>query len=380
MRLTSASSRARVNGDSVIMVGPCPPPVHGAAVAFAAVQSLVKASGAKIHHFNVAPHPSARGMRYHADRARRYLSAIYKILRTESLVYLSLSGGLGQLYDIILAGISRFLGRRIFIHHHSYAYINRRSLLFRALLVSAGKHVSHITLCECMRSSLLEMYRIEQPIYVVPNTFCIDIPPTAHTRTRLHNVGFLSNLTSEKGIDVFLGAMSILIAEGMDINAYIAGPANDDRILHQLDQLTRSTSRINWLGPIYGNDKASFLSSLDAFVFPTRYRNEAQPLVLCEAAAFGVPIVASDRGCIGDLVRSTGGTLLPPDVTASQLADELRAWATSATEFKARALAASQYRAGMHSSATRSAQLIVQLLSANEPVETTDLLEARTQN
>jgi len=54
----------------------------------------------------------------------------------------------------------------------------------------------------------------------------------------------------------------------------------------------------------------AFLASLDAFVFPTTYTHEAEPLVVLEALSAGVPIAAFGRGCIGRMVPSSAGLVV----------------------------------------------------------------------
>ena len=51
---------------------------------------------------------------------------------------------------------------------------------------------------------------------------------------------------------------------------------------------------------------------MDAFVFPTKYNNEAEPLVVWEALAAGIPVIAYDRGCIQRQV-ALAGKIIPKE-------------------------------------------------------------------
>jgi glycosyltransferase involved in cell wall biosynthesis len=47
-----------------------------------------------------------------------------------------------------------------------------------------------------------------------------------------------------------------------------------------------------------------FLAQVDVFLFPSRYRHEAQPLVILEAQAAGARVVATNVGCVSSMLRS----------------------------------------------------------------------------
>jgi glycosyltransferase involved in cell wall biosynthesis len=77
----------------------------------------------------------------------------------------------------------------------------------------------------------------------------------------------------------------------------------DGEIRRALEACARDfPENFEWLGPVDSETRDGLLSGADLFLFPTRYANEAQPLVLIEALEAGVPVLANDRGCIGDML------------------------------------------------------------------------------
>jgi glycosyltransferase involved in cell wall biosynthesis len=95
-----------------------------------------------------------------------------------------------------------------------------------------------------------------------------------------------------------------------------------------LEQLAGSLGlerRVIFAGGQPHEELAKYIAAGDAFLFPTQ-RAEAAPVVLPQAMACGVPVIASEIGGIPEVVgRSlTNGVLVPPgDVPA--LADAMRA-------------------------------------------------------
>src|SRR5205807_1403401 len=83
-----------------------------------------------------------------------------------------------------------------------------------------------------------------------------------------------------------------------------------------------------FLGEVRGDDKADLLAAADLLVFPSRPlpdgRDEGAPVVLREALAAGLPIVATVAGDAAELLAETGaGIVVPPSAPA--LAAALRA-------------------------------------------------------
>jgi glycosyltransferase involved in cell wall biosynthesis len=115
-------------------------------------------------------------------------------------------------------------------------------------------------------------------------------------------IGYMSNITFDKGIDTFLDLMEQLKERGSALRAKIAGPFGDSATEQYVMSRIGDLDSIEYVGPVYGEAKERFLSSLDFFVFPTRYKNEAQPMVIYEAKLKGLPVAVSDRGSLGEMV------------------------------------------------------------------------------
>jgi glycosyltransferase involved in cell wall biosynthesis len=103
--------------------------------------------------------------------------------------------------------------------------------------------------------------------------------------------------------------------------------AEDRRLIEAA--VTRYGSRVTYAGPLSVSEVPGFLAGLDLFLFPSRYRHEAEPLVVLEAAREGVPTLAYPVGGLPEVLAATGGTCVPADSSfvdaVGQAVGELRA-------------------------------------------------------
>jgi glycosyltransferase involved in cell wall biosynthesis len=125
-------------------------------------------------------------------------------------------------------------------------------------------------------------------------------------------IGYLSNVTFDKGIREYFGTLKRLWDLGYDVRGLIAGPAASEEVRQYIEMAVReSNGRASWLGAVHGEAKFVFLRRLAVFLFPTDYVNEAQPNVLFEALQFGIPTVSTRRGCIGEDLEGDGVLAVP---------------------------------------------------------------------
>lgn len=285
--------------DHAFVVGPLPPPVHGASVITQKIVELLQSRGVDVVALNVSPTAATRDWRWHASRIKAYLHCYSALLAAprRSNVYLALSGGNGLGYDLLVAVVARMKAHRTVMHHHSFNYVDCRNWAFAQLLGIAPPDQVHIVLCDEMRTKIEQRYKRTLHAVTVSNfNFFRDEAKRATPRTKLRRIGFLSNITRDKGIDRFFELSARLAAFG--IEAHVAGPIAEPGLQAEFDARLRAHPNVKYLGPLFGDEKHEFYRNIDLFVLPSRYVNEAEPLVIYEAMSAGLPVAVTARGCL----------------------------------------------------------------------------------
>lgn len=146
---------------SAIIIGPMPPPIHGAALVTALIAEKMKERGA-VRVCDISPGRFERGPRYHLTRVRKVWAAAWKManagFRAGGAVYLSAAGGSGLLYNVLIAAVARLLGFRVALHHHAFSYLDRWDWKMALLLRLCGRAALNICLSPHMAALLLRRY------------------------------------------------------------------------------------------------------------------------------------------------------------------------------------------------------------------------------
>lgn len=128
-------------------------------------------------------------------------------------------------------------------------------------------------------------------------------------------IGMIGQISRRKGVDIFLATAQRLIDKGHDARFLIIGPqahGEEDFYKAVTAQASAGTmkNRVMFLGS--RRDIPDLLKSMDIFFFPTR----AEPfgLVVIEAMAAGLPVIASGVGGIPEILNSEeiGLVVSPP--------------------------------------------------------------------
>lgn len=109
---------------------------------------------------------------------------------------------------------------------------------------------------------------------------------------RPHTIGFIGRFSEpRKGLGVLLEALPNIARIFPDVRILIAGPGEGIEAMQSVNPALRN--RLQFLGRINDDEKASFLKSLDLYVAPNT-GGESFGIILAEALAAGVPVIASD--------------------------------------------------------------------------------------
>ena len=178
------------------------------------------------------------------------------------------------------------------------------------------------------RSHLLKPARV----HVVPNGIDTDLfrpRPPSEVRAELglpQGPLFVcvGRLSRDKGYQHAVRALALLDGKTSYASLVIVGDGEEQPRLEQLAQNLSVDRRVTFAGAQPPEMVPLYLAAADAFLFPTE-RDEAAPLVLPQAMASALPVVASRIGGITEVLGDSRryGMLIPPGDTEA-LADAMR--------------------------------------------------------
>ncbi|MFC7052624.1 glycosyltransferase family 4 protein [Hansschlegelia quercus] len=128
-----------------------------------------------------------------------------------------------------------------------------------------------------------------------------------------------ARLTVEKGVRVVLDAMRLIGAD-TPVELHVAGRG---ALEPEVQAAAAADPRIRYHGYVSGDQKATLFSQADVFLLPSLWYENA-PVVIVEAAAYGLGVIASRIGAIPEFVRDgETGVLFEPG-SAEDLASTIR--------------------------------------------------------
>ncbi len=124
------------------------------------------------------------------------------------------------------------------------------------------------------------------------------LPPKQYDSSKPLRFLFAARLTPEKGCQVVLDALKHLPAD-LPFELTVAGKgAMEDSFRDMAEQ----DKRVRFLGYISGNEKQTVFNQTDCLLIPSLWYENA-PVVIVEAAAYGMGVIGSDMGAIPEFVQ-----------------------------------------------------------------------------
>ena len=231
--------------------------------------------------------------------------------------------GPAYLRDAVFIAIARLGGARVVGHLHGgwfREFYCGSALPVRGVIRATCRMLSGAwVLGEGLRSTFEGLVAPER-VRVIPNGVP-DPGALALGRAPLgpYTVLYLGQLSDLKGVDGLVRAFGTLRSDGPASRLVLAGAwltRADERRIRALVAASPARERIELVGVVGPAEKARLLRDADVLTLPVR-SHEGQPLVVLEAMAAGLPVVATARGAIPDMVEhGRTGLLVAEDDSA----------------------------------------------------------------
>jgi len=220
----------------------------------------------------------------------------------------------------LLAAIASCIARVPWVYHvHSPTARDstcRWQNRFNALVehASLGNAAALIAVSQTLGDRLCRWRRYRDRVFVVPN----GVPCQARSRVEIRcsdhwTLGTIALFRPRKGLEVLLESLAILAMKEVPVRLRAVGdfetPEYRNRILALAEALGVS-KRIEWTG--FTRDVNRQLALMDVLVLPSLF-GEGLPMVVLEAMAAGVPVVAARVEGVPEAVRDgQDGLLVEP--------------------------------------------------------------------
>lgn len=302
----------------MVVLGPFPPPVNGAAKNTLLLYEALVSSGCDAVKIDQSASSLAhrRSGAYHIERLFRNIIGLLRIagaVRKGARLYMVPDGGLGAWYSMVHILVARVLPFEHFvIHHRTFRYVDGFSRPIAVLTRATRGRATHIFLSLEMSRAYRARYGDVDSLVAgnarfVQEEASVPAAPRAPGPLR---IGHLSNLCREKGFFDVADAFEAFVATGASAELLLAGPVVEPEVAERLEGLrSRHGQAVRHCGQVSGTAKTEFYRSLDVFLFPTRYDKEASPNVVYEALAAGAPVAATGRGCLPEMIHGARGVI-----------------------------------------------------------------------
>lgn len=212
--------------------------------------------------------------------------------------YFALDDGFALGLSAVSILIARTMKYKIWIHHHSYRYLDKYSPIL-SVLIKLAPDATHVVLCPIMETKIRSIYHNIRFTTILNNAFSVKENFKSGEPNRRLVLGHLSNLSIEKGFLQVVSVFEKCQNEGLPIELKVAGPVKTETILDKINYLNRKyPNAFAYCGSLYGKAKKEYYGNVNIFLFPSFYKAEAQPIVLIEAMASSAIPIASNTGGI----------------------------------------------------------------------------------
>jgi glycosyltransferase involved in cell wall biosynthesis len=231
---------------------------------------------------------------------------------------------------LALKGVGAVSGVRWVAFHHGYTRMSSRVRAYQQLDRVSLRHADRVvTLCRPFVEQLVSRGVRRDRIDVISNAVIPQARPASAALTALRaSLGLtdsdkilvsVGRLSREKGHADLIDAFRILLERGKcaDCRLLLVGDGGERAALQS--KAASLGNRVLFAG--HQADPWAYFCIGDVFVLPSH--TEGSPLVLFEAMAAGLPIVATSVGGVPEVVEDQRTAILVPAMDATRLAESI---------------------------------------------------------
>jgi glycosyltransferase involved in cell wall biosynthesis len=135
-------------------------------------------------------------------------------------------------------------------------------------------------------------------------------------------VGHLGRLAPEKNLEYLAESVAIFLKKHHQACFVVVGSGPSESDIQRIFKSKNLADRLLMAGSKTGQELADAYNAMDVFVFASQ--SETQGMVLTEAMACGLPVIALDASGVREVVvDGQNGRLLPADAACRQFADAI---------------------------------------------------------
>src|SRR5438552_5060614 len=324
----------------LLLIGPLPPPLGGVQLI---VDMQLRSSLAQefdVHPVNTSKrelrwaveNPPRKTPLYFARDCRRLLRMLVRVRPDAALVHATSS--LSILRDWMFMATARLFGAKVMCHYHGTLHArfpSGETRIGRAvgrLLMSAAHRV--IVLSPTYQREMGKAWKRDDLVWVsnVADVALFRNMPANTPAPWLapgdRAVLFVGRLSAPKGIYDLFDAIPRVIKRHPEARFVLVGVAEREAmepVVRAEAERRGIGARVTFLGPLEGRDKAAAFVTSKMIVVPSW--TEAFPLVIPEAMAAGLPVIAAAVGAIPDFVQEGEDGFLVAPRNPTELADRI---------------------------------------------------------
>jgi len=221
--------------------------------------------------------------------------------------------------DILHLGAAHAAGAAAVTTLHGFTGGDWKNRVYEQLQIRAAAHAdAAVAVSSGIGARLRRGGALADRVHVIPNAIApVDFLSREVARAALAipadaiRIGWVGRLSHEKGADVLVRALASVPDSFVSVSFIGDGPERP--AVERLASSLGVRERVVFHGVVAS--AASLLRAFDVVVLSSR--TEGTPMILLEAMAAGVPVVAASVGGVPDVAQAEHALLVPPDDPAA---------------------------------------------------------------